>query len=318
MDGSYASWRLSLGIVISNSRAIHHTTRCTQLHDALHRGASSPVAWRSSSVSRRLVCFRRNKLMRHQLTSTALKLEGLSTPRKAFPLIRLGDADDLKQFKKMSDKDIGGFSTASLDHHPGTQNEPAHARFHGTISTQLPQNQPHIQRTGYAGFRTLERGRTIFGPSFWDVSRYGYLALQFKSDGRKYFVNVQTDSIVPTDIHQHLLHSKTPGEWETLLIKWSEFVRTNHGQVVEPQREMLTQKVRTVGISLIDRIPGPYDLSIGNVWATNATGEDEILRDTVGVISGLPVNSSRRADGKKNVARKDSAQEERDITETNH
>lgn len=318
MDGSYASRRPSLGIAISNSRAIHHTTRCTQLHDALHREASSPVAWRSSSGSRRLVCFRRNKLMRHQLTSTALKLEGLSTPRKAFPLIRLGDADDLKQFKKMSDKDIGGFSTASLDHHPGTQNEPAHARFHGTISTQLPQNQPHIQRTGYAGFRTLERGRTIFGPSFWDVSRYGYLALQFKSDGRKYFVNVQTDSIVPTDIHQHLLHSKTPGEWETLLIKWSEFVRTNHGQVVEPQREMLTQKVRTVGISLIDRIPGPYDLSIGNVWATNATGEDEILRDTVGVISGLPVNSSRRADGKKNVARKDSAQEERDITETNH
>ena len=103
-----------------------------------------------------------------------------------------------------------------------------------------------------------------------------------------------------------------------LLIKWSEFVRTNHGQVVEPQREMLTQKVRTVGISLIDRIPGPYDLSIGNVWATNATEEDEILRDTEGVISGLPVNSRRRADGKKDVARKDSMQEERDITETNH
>ncbi|KAG9205673.1 hypothetical protein B5807_08055 [Epicoccum nigrum] len=262
-------------------------------------------------VSRSLEEFKR-------LSQVALKLEGLSTPRKAFPLIRLGDAEDVKQFKKMSDKDIGGFSTANLDYHPGTQTEPAHARFHGAISTQLPQNQPHIQRTGYAGFRTLERGRTIFGPSFWDVSRYGYLALQFKSDGRKYFVNVQTDSIVPTDIHQHLLHSKTPGEWETLLIKWSEFVRTNHGQVVEPQREMLTQKVRTVGISLIDRIPGPYDLSIGNVWATNATEEDEILRDTVGVISGLSVNSRRRADGRKNVARKDSVQEERDITETNH
>ena len=95
---------------------------------------------------------------------------------------------------------------------------------------------------------------------------YNFLAIQFKSDGRKYFVNVQTESIVPTDIHQHLLHSKTPGEWETILIKWNEFVRTNHGQVVEPQREMLTQKVRTVSISLIDRIPGPYDLSISKIW----------------------------------------------------
>ncbi|KAF3004150.1 hypothetical protein E8E13_005280 [Curvularia kusanoi] len=261
-------------------------------------------------VSRSLEEFKR-------LSQVALKLEGLSSPQKAFPLFRLQNADDLRQFKKMSDKDIGGYSTVNLDYHPSTQTEPAHARFHGTISTQLPHNQPHIQRTGYAGFRTLERGRTIFGPSFWDVSRYGYLALQFKSDGRKYFVNVQTDSIVPTDIHQHLLHSKTPGEWETVLIKWSEFVRTNHGQVVEPQREMLTQKVRTVGISLIDRIPGPYDLSIGNVWATNAGAEDDILRDTVGVIQGLPVSSRRRADGKKDVARKDSVQEERDITETN-
>ncbi|KAH6620144.1 complex I intermediate-associated protein 30-domain-containing protein [Boeremia exigua] len=254
-----------------------------------------------------------------RLSQVALKLEGLSTPRKAFPLVRFNDAEDLEGCKKMSDKDIGGFSTVNLDHHPVTQTAPAHVCFHGTISTQLPHNQPHIQRTGYAGWRTLERGRTIFGPSYWDVSMYGYLAMQFKSDGRKYFVNVQTDSIVPTDIHQHLLHSKTPGEWETVLIKWSEFVRTNHGQVVEPQREMLTQKVRTVGISLIDRIPGPYDLSIGNIWATNANREDDILLDTPGHIQGLPIGSKRRGDYNKNVGRRDSAQEkpERDITETN-
>ena len=296
-----------------------HTTRCTQLHDVSRRGASSLAASRSLSASRTLVSVARKYIMRHRLSIAALKLEGLSTPRKPFPLVRFDTAEDLKQIKKMSDKDIGGYSTVGFDHHPVTQTEPAHARFHGTISTQLPHNQPHIQRTGYAGFRTLERGRTIFGQSFWDVSLYGYLALQFKSDGRKYFVNVQTDSIVPTDIHQHLLHSKTPGEWETILIKWSEFVRTNHGQVVEPQREMLTQKVRTVGISLIDRIPGPYDLSIGNIWATNATEEDDILKSAPGVIQGLPVGSRTRGDYNKNVGRKDSVQEEevRDITETN-
>ena len=212
------------------------------------------------------------------LTCAALKLEGLSSPRKAFPLIQFNQPEDIELCKRMSDKDIGGFSTVNLDFHPATQTEPSHARFHGTISTQLPQNQPHIQRTGYAGWRTLDRGSTIFGKSLWDVSMYGFLAIQFKSDGRKYFINVQTESIVPTDIHQHLLHAKTPGKWETALIKWSEFVRTNHGQVVEPQREMLTQKVRTVGISLIDRIQGPYDLSISKVWATNGTSEDELLK----------------------------------------
>jgi NADH dehydrogenase [ubiquinone] 1 alpha subcomplex assembly factor 1 len=212
----------------------------------------------------------------------------------------------MERLKKMSDQDIGGFSTANFDYYPVTQTEPSHARFHGTISTKLPQNQPHIQRTGYAGWRTLDRGSTIFGKSLWDVEMYNYMAIQFKSDGRKYFVNVQTESIVPTDIHQHLLHSKTPGEWELILIKWSEFVRTNHGQVVEPQREMLTQKVRTVGMSLIDRIPGPYDLSIHKIWATNANRDDEFLNSFEGAVGGLPNWHRKFGDYQKNVRRIDS------------
>ncbi|RAR15443.1 anaphase-promoting complex protein [Stemphylium lycopersici] len=235
-----------------------------------------------------------------RLSNFALKLEGLKSPSKPFPLILFNQPEDTQLCKRMSDKDIGGYSTANFDFHPVAQNEPPHVRFHGSISTQLPPNQPHIQRTGYAGWRTLDRGSTIFGKSLWDVSMYGFLAIQFKSDGRKYFVNVQTESIVPTDIHQHLLHSKTPGEWETILIKWNEFVRTNHGQVVEPQREMLTQKVRTVGISLIDRIPGPYDLSISKIWATNATDEDEFLNS-----APVPRLQSSEQD-LKSAARKDS------------
>jgi NADH dehydrogenase [ubiquinone] 1 alpha subcomplex assembly factor 1 len=110
------------------------------------------------------------------------------------------------------------------------------------------------------------------------MDAYAFLALRIKSDGRKYFVNIQTESIVPTDIHQHRLYARRPGEWETVLIKWSEFVRTNHGVVVEPQREMLKAKIRTVGIGLIDRIPGKFDLSIERIWGTNRM-EEEFLRE---------------------------------------
>jgi NADH dehydrogenase [ubiquinone] 1 alpha subcomplex assembly factor 1 len=110
------------------------------------------------------------------------------------------------------------------------------------------------------------------------MDAYAFLALRIKSDGRKYFVNIQTESIVPTDIHQHRLYARRPGEWETVLIKWSEFVRTNHGVVVEPQREMLKAKIRTVGIGLIDRIPGEFDLSIERIWGTNRM-EEEFLKE---------------------------------------
>ena len=175
----------------------------------------------------------------------------------------------------MSDADMGGFSRAALDLIPATTSDPAHARFHGNISIELPPNRPQVQRTGYAAWRTLDRPATIFGKSLWDIDPYTYLALRVKSDGRKYFVNVQTDSIVHTDLHQHRLYAAHPNEWETVLIKWNDFVRTNHGVVVEPQTELLRQKVRTVGLGLIDRVPGPFDLCIHSLWATNGLDMEE-------------------------------------------
>lgn len=187
----------------------------------------------------------------------------------------------------MSDADIGGFSRVALDWVPPVSiSKPAswenihrHVKFHGNISIDLPVDKPHIQRTGYAAWRTLDRQRTIFGKSFWDIDAYAHVALRIKSDGRKYFVNVQTDSIVPSDLHQHRLYARRPGEWETVLIKWSEFVRTNHGVVVEPQREMLRQKVKSIGIGLIDRIPGPFELCIERIWATNGLSEEDARED---------------------------------------
>jgi NADH dehydrogenase [ubiquinone] 1 alpha subcomplex assembly factor 1 len=193
--------------------------------------------------------------------------------------------------KTMSDQSVGGFSNAQLSQippstDPRTPEEiPTHALFHGNISTKLPHNRPDIQRTGYAAFRNEDRGRTAFGQLFWDIDPYMYLALRVKSDGRRYFVNIQTDSIVDTDIHQHRLYTRMhkgatgpsdPGQWETVLIKFYEFVRTNHGLVTEPQSEMLRQKVKTFGIGLTDRQPGPFELAIGAMWATNLNERGQI------------------------------------------
>lgn len=213
------------------------------------------------------------------LRASAIKQEGIRTPTTPYYLLDFSDPTAISACKTMSDADIGGFSQVSLDHMPETATQPAHARFHGRISIELPPNRPHVQRTGYAAWRNKDRGATIFGKSLWDIDPYVYLALRVKSDGRKYFVNVQTESIVPTDLHQHRLYARRPGEWETVLINWNEFVRTNYGAVVEPQTEMLRQKVRTVGIGLIDRVPGPFDLAVSRVWATNGLSDGEKKQD---------------------------------------
>ena len=213
----------------------------------------------------------------------ALTQEAIRAPMTPYSLLEFSDPDTVETCKTMSDADIGGSSIACLDHIPSTLSQPAHARFHGSISTDLPRNRPQVQRTGYAGWRNKDRPPTLFGKSLWNIDPYTYLALRVKSDGRKYFVNVQTESIVYTDLHQHRLHARKPGEWETVLIEISSFVRTNHGEVVEPQTEMMRQKVRTLGVSLTDRVPGPFDLAISSVWASNGDERDDETVDAEGM-----------------------------------
>lgn len=219
-----------------------------------------------------------------------LKLEavkGVSGPR---PLYDFHSPDSTRDCILMSDDLIGGSSKSNFDFVSAdpsssattassatTPSPSSYARFHGTISTALPPNRPTIKRTGYAAFRTPDQGSTAFGRSVWDIDPYSYLALRVKSDGRAYFVNLQTETVEPTDLHQHRLFSKRPGQWETVLIKWNDFVRTNYGFVVEPQTEMLRQKVKSIGIGLTDRVEGPFELCIERVWATNDLGEGTVV-----------------------------------------
>ncbi|KXT09205.1 hypothetical protein AC579_3516 [Pseudocercospora musae] len=246
----------------------------------------------------------------------AVKMEGLHVPTKPYPLSKFEQPASTGQCKVMCDSDVGGFSKASLTFVDGAPHseklpgaaaqeegetagalvearEPAHALFKGTISTELPPNKPIIQRSGYAGWRTRDRGFSLFGKLLWDLSPYSFVALRIRSDGRKYFVNFQTESIVPTDLHQHLLPSYTPGQWETVTIPLGAFVRTNYGQVVEPQKEMMSTKVRSVGISLIDRVPGPFELAIADIYATNRPPAREVGREDSGFELGGKLEKQR-------------------------
>ncbi|QUC19877.1 uncharacterized protein UV8b_04118 [Ustilaginoidea virens] len=218
-------------------------------------------------------------------THIALKLEAVKGPLDPRPLYDFDTAPSVQDCIVMSDTLIGGSSKSNLDFITPASSGSSHsvaacssspsayARFHGLISTSLPADRPKIQRSGYAAFRTPDQRPTLFGRSFWDIDPYTYLALRIKSDGRSYFVNLQTEAVDPSDLHQHRLFAKYPGRWETVMIKWNDFVRTNHGFVVEPQTELLRQKVRTVGIGLTDRVQGPFELCIAKVWATNQVAE---------------------------------------------
>jgi NADH dehydrogenase [ubiquinone] 1 alpha subcomplex assembly factor 1 len=77
------------------------------------------------------------------------------------------------------------------------------------------------------------------------------------------------------------LYAKRPGEWETLLINFNDFVRTNFGSVAEPQSEIMRRKVKSVGLSLMDRVPGDFDIRIEKIWATNGLEREEEERKKI-------------------------------------
>ncbi|KAH8171598.1 complex I intermediate-associated protein 30 (CIA30) domain-containing protein [Sarocladium implicatum] len=225
-------------------------------------------------------------------TGVVLNQETIKGAKRPKPLYEWTDDESVHDTVIMSDTIIGGQSTSHMDFitasdstpsttapwSPSTTTPPSsYARFHGSISTALPSDRPEVKRTGYAGFRTPSQGMTLFGRSYWDIDPYAWLAMRVKSDGRAYFVNVQTESVEPTDLHQHRLYAKRPGEWETVLLKWNDFVRTNHGFVIEPQTGMLRQKVRTIGVGLTDRVEGPFELCIERIWATNTPEDADVV-----------------------------------------
>jgi len=216
-----------------------------------------------------------------------MRFEGMTIPRRPYPLIAFDSRHSLDECKTMADSDMGGYSSSNLEFVLASDtHEESHARFFGSISTDLPPDRPNLRTAGYAGFRTKDRKRTVFGKGLLDLDQYKYLALRIKSDGRKYFVNIQTDGIEPTDLHQHRLYANRPGEWETVLIDFNAFVRTNHGRIIEPQSEILKQKMNSFGFSLTDRIPGTFDLRIQKIWATNGLAlEDQSKNDKLEQLS---------------------------------
>lgn len=88
-----------------------------------------------------------------RLSKIAWNSEALHTPTKPYVLLDFEDDSTVAGCKTMADRAVGGFSTASLDYVPAdpATHSPAHARFHGSISTKLPNNW-RVERTGTVTF----------------------------------------------------------------------------------------------------------------------------------------------------------------------
>ncbi|ORY86629.1 complex I intermediate-associated protein 30-domain-containing protein [Leucosporidium creatinivorum] len=212
-------------------------------------------------------------------TTEVLRAQPAPIHGPILPLLSLKSQEDLQSFVLGCDTDLGGKSSVNLDLGPEGK-----GRLWGTLSSELQMGRKKegvIERGGYAGMRSKSR-TTMFGSRTWDTSLHDFLRLRVRSsgDGMRYFVNIQTDGPVRSDLFQHRLWLPTPisdsapHEWTNVLIPFSDFTLTNSGDLSEKQMEMLRTRVRTVGISVLGPREGRYELGIESIDAVSLDSED--------------------------------------------
>lgn len=131
-----------------------------------------------------------------------------------------------------------------------------------------------------------------------DSSAHEYLSLRLRVAGEpqthnSYYVNIQTDGPISTDLWQHrLFFRKGDGTWEDIYaslspffhrenlgadehvhqIPFDAFVRTNNGEISADQILMLRERMRSIGISMLagnSGVEGKYELGIDSIGLVN-------------------------------------------------
>jgi len=206
-----------------------------------------------------------------------LTMSGVDAPSRAPKILyTFNSRASLQDYITGCDADIGGTSTVHL-----TLDESGpkpSAKFWGEMRLGVRSEVQGRVLGGYAGFRSIHR-TTMFGEMMHDLSAHNFLGIRLRLRGsprtrNSYFVNIQTDGYVTTDLWQHRLYfNRDDGEWEDIYIPLRSFVLTHAGEIVGTEMEMSCERIRTIGISLLggkNGIEGPYELSIDSIRAVNS------------------------------------------------
>lgn len=161
--------------------------------------------------------------------------------------LSLLDFSNLKSFPKVqttSDMVLGGYSTAYVEPHR-LEDGKLVARFHGNLNQTLPAHNPQVKKSGWAMFKTKNRNpkpTAQFKPFYWfkkqanfwwDFTPYQAIHLRVANlmPGRKFMLNVQTDTMSRTDLFQHRLfttpEAKVTPVWQDLFVNLDDLVLTN-------------------------------------------------------------------------------------------
>ncbi|CAK9813306.1 Complex I intermediate-associated protein 30, mitochondrial [Anthophora quadrimaculata] len=174
-----------------------------------------------------------------------------------------GTEKSLDQWIVNCDCDYGhGYSTAKLElSSNGT------GIFHGVLDTTIPKNG-QTTASGYCNITSTPKLKSFkrIAPNNW--LRYNELVLRVRGDGRCYLINLLCDKrfdVTRLHAHNYLMYTRGGPHWQVVRIPFSKFVFTNKAQVHEIQFPIVPVNVSNLGITIADKISGPFRLEIDHI-----------------------------------------------------
>mmetsp|Transcript_5080 Transcript_5080/g.5871 ORF Transcript_5080/g.5871 Transcript_5080/m.5871 type:complete len:243 (+) Transcript_5080:212-940(+) len=140
------------------------------------------------------------------------------------------------------------------------------AVFSGTLSTV--NTRADVARTGFAA------ARAHLPWYVQDVSDFEGLSIRFKSDGRRYNINITPESFFSDDLYQGflLVGPEHKDKWVTASLPFENLLLTGNGRIKEYQRALDHSELRSIGVSIADNEEGDFKLEIE--WIRAVGGEE--------------------------------------------
>jgi uncharacterized surface protein with fasciclin (FAS1) repeats len=169
------------------------------------------------------------------------------------PLIDFSDESVAKQWISVNDNVMGGISEGRFRIADNKTLE-----FSGNLSLE--------NRGGFASIRTQ--------PTDLNLNGYDKIGLRLKGDGRTYYFNLMTSSRSAASSYRVPLKTQKD-TWQDIHINLDDFVYTSFGRVIATAAPLKAKDIRSMGFTLSDKKPGPFQLEISEIRAEKETGSNE-------------------------------------------
>lgn len=153
------------------------------------------------------------------------------------------------------------------------------AIFSGNLSTKLI-GDGKVNRAGWASIRTVDylafqRKRYL---RHW--MNYSHVLVKCRGDGRSYKLILHFPGHIDMfwfDSHSFPLHTHGGPYWQYEKIPFSRFFHTIGGRIQDKQSQIPAFQISNIGITLMDRVDGPFKLEIDYIGVINDRTHEEVF-----------------------------------------